>query len=271
MTTSTTSPKSGKSGKPGKSGKSGTAWRPILGSALCWLLLWQGLAVAVGQEILLPSPLQVGQTLALLWQSPLFWRQLLASLLRVSLGVSIGTVLGLVLAVVTWRWALTRQFLSPALKMIQATPVVSFILLLLLWLPRDLVPVSVSALMVLPLLWSNTVKGLEQTASQLTQVAQVYGFSPLQRCTLLYGPSILPYFRSALSVGVGLGWKAGVAAEVLCRPLQAIGSEMSQSKIYFDTPSLFAWTVVVIVLSVVMEWLLLRLIPQGQIYQEVEG
>lgn len=236
--------------------------------AIIWLLLWQGASLGVGQELLLPSPFVVGKTLSELWFDPLFWQQTYATLLRITLGILIGTLLGVVLAFLTWWWRPAHHLLSPALKTIQATPVVSFILLILLWLPRDLVPATVSALMVIPLLWSNTTKGLDQTSPQLIQFATAYHFSPLKRCKLLYLPTILPYFRSALSVGIGLGWKSGVAAEVLCQPPLAMGTQMSQSKIYLDTPALFAWTAVIIVISSLMERFFLRLLPKPHL-QEV--
>ena len=77
--------------------------------------------------------------------------------------------------------------------------------------------------------------------------------------------------RPALAAGcetaLGLGWKAGIAAEVLCQPNWAIGSGLQISKTYLDAPGLFAWTGTVIFLSVVTEWLfccLLRRWREGE-------
>lgn len=70
----------------------------------------------------------------------------------------------------------------------------------------------------------------------------------------------MPYFRSALLSGIGLGWKAGVAAEVLCLPRPGMGTEIYNSKLYLEIPDLFAWTVAVVALSLIMEWLLARLL-----------
>ena len=66
--------------------------------------------------------------------------------------------------------------------------------------------------------------------------------------------------------GLGLAWKAGVAAEVLCLPKNAIGAQVYYAKIYLETPSLFAWTLAVIALSFLLEWavgLLLRRLEGG--------
>ncbi|MFQ8759416.1 MAG: ABC transporter permease [Intestinimonas sp.] len=86
---------------------------------------------------------------------------------------------------------------------------------------------------------------------------------PLRR---VYVPSVLPYFASGCRTALGLAWKAGVAAEVLCLPKNAIGAQVYYAKIYLETPSLFAWTLAVIALSFLLEWavgLLLRRLEGG--------
>ncbi len=249
-----------------KTGKSGffslvSALLSKLFPGLFWLGLWQGVATALGQEILLPTPWVVGETLVNLASTRDFWRQLAGSLAGISAGICLGSMLGVALATLTWLSPGFHRFCAPALHTLQATPVVSFILLILLWLPRDTVPGTISALMVLPILWTNTKKGLEHTPGHLVEFARAYRFSPWQKCRRLYAPSLLPHLRAGLSVAVGLGWKSGVAAEVICRPPLSLGSQMSQSKLYFDTPSLLAYTIVVVILSALMERGVLRLIP----------
>ena len=71
---------------------------------------------------------------------------------------------------------------------------------------------------------------------------------------------MLPYFASACRTALGLAWKAGVAAEVLCLPEAAIGTQVYQAKIYLETPDLFAWTLVVLALSFALEGLLGKLL-----------
>ena len=77
---------------------------------------------------------------------------------------------------------------------------------------------------------------------------------------LVYWPSLTPYLRSALTTAMGLAWKSGVAAEVLCLPRPGIGTEINHAKQAFETADLFAWTAVVIALSLLMERGLRRLI-----------
>ena len=81
---------------------------------------------------------------------------------------------------------------------------------------------------------------------------------------LIYLPSLRPYFLAAITTAMGLAWKSGVAAEVLCIPRPAIGTQIYNSKLYLDIPDLFAWTVAVVLLSLALEWLLRRLLERDK-------
>ena len=55
-----------------------------------------------------------------------------------------------------------------------------------------------------------------------------------------------------------------MAAEVLSLPRPGIGTQINQAKQAFETADLFAWTAVVILLSLLMERGLTRLIQRRQ-------
>ena len=148
----------------------------------------------------------------------------------------------------------------PAVRVIRAVPVVSFILFVLLWTRRGLVPVVVSALMVLPVVWGNVSRGIRETDPRLLEQARALRFSRPKTVRLVYLPSVRPYFLSAVVTSLGLAWKSGVAAEVLCRPAWAVGTQIVQARDYLETPSLFAWTLVILLLSLTLEKLLSALL-----------
>lgn len=248
MTTSTTTPK--------------PFWHKLL-PPVFWLGVWQLGAFAIdlwlegkGNELLLPYPATVGSALLTLAGTGEFWLTAGFSLARILAGMALGTVAGLLLAVVTSFCALADELLSPAIRVIRATPVASFILLVLLWIDRDLVPVSIAALMVLPVVWDNVSRGIREVDPQLLELAKAYRFSQMKTLRLIYLPSLKPYLLSAVTTAMGLAWKSGVAAEVLCVPKLSIGTEIYYTKYYLEVPHLFAWTVVVVSLSFALEKLL---------------
>lgn len=232
-----------------------------------WLGAWQLCAFLVdrhvqgrGNELLLPHPAAVLAALVRLAGTSAFWGTVAATLGRILAGMVLGTALGGLLAALTFLSPWADRLLSPAIRVIRATPVVSFILLILLWMGRDRVPVVISALMVLPVVWGNLSRGLGETDPQLLELARAYRFSPFKTVKLIYLPSLRPYFLSAVTTSMGLAWKSGVAAEVLCLPRPSIGTQIYNAKLYLEVPDLFAWTVVVVALSLALEKLLRALL-----------
>ena len=218
------------------------------------------LSLLTGSELLLPGPFQVLRKLAAMMTTGAFWSSVALSLLRILGGILAALVLGVLLAVLTERSSLAKALFSPLMLLVRSTPVASFIILALIWLGRDILPLFISALMVLPVVWANVSAGIAGRDVQLLEMAKVYGLSRGRIFRRITVPSVLPHFRAALSSALGLGWKAGIAAEVLTVPKRAIGRMIYESKLYLETTELFAWTLTVILLSFVIERLLLRLV-----------
>lgn len=234
----------------------------ILLAAVFWIAAWQAAACAVGKELLLPRPITAARALVAAVRDTGFWGIVLRSLLRVFLGFAAGALLGVVLAVLSCWSKLCDTIFAPAIRMIRAVPVASFIILALIWLHSTILPAVIAGLIVLPVVWSNLCTGIRETDVQLLELAKVFRFGAFGTLRQVYLPSVAPYFQSACITSLGLAWKSGIAAEVLCQPRFAIGTQLYYAKIYFNTDSLFAWTVVVIVLSLLVEGALAKLLKR---------
>ena len=231
-----------------------------LGAVAVWLLLWQLASMAVGLPLLLPSPLAVLLRLGQLCTGADFWLTVASSLLRILLGFLLGVLFGTALAGLCWRFRLIDALARPLLGVLKSTPVASFIILALVWVKTTWLATVISFIMVLPLIYANVREGIDSADRQLLEMAQVFRLSRRKTFRYCYLPAILPFFLSAVSSALGFAWKSGIAAEVLGRPARAIGSQIYDSKIYLETPDLFAWTLVVIMLSVLLERLAVRFV-----------
>ena len=158
--------------------------------------------------------------------------------------------------------------LSPVLHIVRAAPVASFIIITLVWIRYQWVPVFISFLMVLPIAWINVEQGIRETDPQLLEMASLYRLSFSKRFWKIYVPSVKPFFLTAAVNGLGFAWKSGVAAEVICRPDFSIGKQLQDAKVYFETPEVFAWTAVVVLLSLLLERLLLRVTASASTRKE---
>lgn len=242
-------------------------WGGGLGAAVFWGGLWAAAAAGIGQPLLLPGPVSVLETLARLVGAAPFWQAVGGSMLRAVAAFGLGVALGATLAAGAAAFPPLRVLLKPALGAVRATPVSSFIILALVWLKAGMVPVLTGTLMVLPIVWGNVSQGIEKTDPKLLEMASVYGFSRGQVLGKLYVPSVLPFFLSACVTGMGLCWKATIAAEVLGRPKGTIGAYLYDAKIFLETDALFAWTLTVILLSFALErafaWAVRRVTARG--------
>ena len=230
-----------------------------------WLAVWAALALLVHRELLLPAPWTVVRRLCALAATGAFWRITAVSLGRVLLGVAGAVVLGVALAAACTISKTADALLRPLMTVVKSTPVASFVVLALIWIARDWLPVFIALLMVLPVVWSNVCTGIRSADPALLELARVYSWPRGRVLRRIYVPSVRPHFLAALRSGLGFGWKAGIAAEVLTVPHSAIGRMIYESKLYLQTTDLFAWTLAVILLSVGLERLVLRaLTPRGK-------
>ncbi len=224
--------------------------------AAAWMLIWYLISLAVGQELLFPSPLSVIKRLGEFFLMPEFYETVGISLLRVLIGMLWGIAIGVAGGLLCAFFKPAKSFFAPMLAIIKSTPVASFIILLVLWLSRDTTTTVISAIMVLPVVWANVETGIGETDRALLEMSRMYGMSRTRRIGMIYIPTAYPYFLSALRSSLGLAWKAGIAAEVLLQPLISIGKQIFESKYMLATTDLFAWTAVVVILSVMIEKLL---------------
>lgn len=223
---------------------------------LFWTAVWQLIAVLVASEILLPTPLSAFSALLRLGKTSEFYLSVLFTVVRISAGFLAGLVLGILTGAATYKSRLLNSLLSPLAGVIKSTPVASFTVLLFVWFSNDAVASITSMLIVLPIVWGSTYTALSSVEGELSEMANFFGVSLKKKITEIYIPSALPAVRSSALTAMGLAWKAGVAAEVICSPKNSIGGGIYSSKIYLETPELFAWTAVVIIVSMAIEKLL---------------
>ncbi len=221
--------------------------------AVLWTALWGLLSVIVDRELLLPSPLAVAKRLFALASEKSFWIISGMSLLRIVIGFALGAATGTFLAVLTSASRASDSFFSPIGSIIRATPVASFIILALVWIKAANVPSFISFLMVTPIVWSALKTAIKNTDKELLEAAKMYRLGFSKTVKMIYLPSVLPQYAASLLTSLGLAWKSGIAAEVLCHPKLSVGTMLYESQIYLETADLFAWTATVIILSVIME------------------
>lgn len=161
--------------------------------AAAWLALWQILYLTLGRAIILPSPLSVARRMAELIITLPFWRDIAASLIRILTGYLSALVTGVAIGILTAKSKVMDAFLSPISRIVRATPVASFIMLLFLFLTKEHIPIVTSFLMVMPVVWSNVYEGITGTDVKLLEMARVFRLSFSDTLRHVYLPGIMPF------------------------------------------------------------------------------
>ena len=104
------------------------------------------------------------------------------------------------------------------------------------------------------------MEGIESTDKNLLEMSKVFRLGILRKVRYIYVPQVFPSFQSACISALGLCWKAGIAAEVIGIPTGSIGEKLQQAKVYLNTPDLFAWTLTIVLISLLFEKLFIGVI-----------
>jgi NitT/TauT family transport system permease protein len=224
------------------------------------LMVWQLLAAAIGKSILLVTPFEVMVRLTELIVTRDFLSSVMFSFVRIVSGYLLALAAGSALAALAGKYHMAEVLLWPFMTAIKSVPVASFIILCLIWLSSGSLGIFISFLLVLPIIYTNMLHGLRSTDRKMLEMAEIFNVTRLRRLKYIYLPQLKPYMVSACSVSIGLSWKAGIAAEVIGIPAGSIGERLYEAKIYLDSADLFAWTAVIVAVSVLFEKLFLHLV-----------
>lgn len=198
-------------------------------------------------------------------KDPVLYLSIGNSLLHVLSGLFLGSIVGIIFGILIVRFKLCDAFLTPVFSVARSTPVVCFILLAWIFFGNEVLPSLVSAIMVAPVMLNATVGAIRQVDPRLIEVATVYHLTFRKRLHSIYLPSVLPAVRMALITCVGLAWKSCVAAEMIAFTKYTMGYGIWLAKTWeMDYETVFAWTIIIVIVSILFEKLAKRLLTPKQ-------
>lgn len=228
--------------------------------AAFWLAVWMLVAALVAQPLILPGPGAVVMALLRLVCDGGTWAILAGSGARILGGLALAAVCGGVLAGVSARARAFARLVAPALSFVKATPVACVVVLLLIWLGSARVSIAAVFLMALPGVYFSLAEGLARVDRPLEQMFRLHGVRGWRLFCAHTWREVLPFVLSCARAVIGMGWKAGVAAELIGMAMGTVGERIYQAKLLIETADLLAWTVLVVAASWACEralvWLL---------------
>ena len=232
-------------------------------AVLVWLAVWQFAAILVGHSFLLASPFQVLASLGRLLLLPGTYSASLQSAYRILLGFLAALMFALALAFGASRSRLVDELAAPLVSAARSVPVASFIILAILLVSTRWLSFLIAFVTGFPVIYANVMAGLAGRDARLSEMAAVFRVPFSRRLFYLTLPQLTPYLRAGAVTALGLCWKSGIAAEVIGIPLGTIGEKLYSVKVNYYTADLFAWTVIIVLLSLLSTRIVKHLLDVG--------
>ncbi len=230
---------------------------------LFWLAVWQGASWLTANSLVLVGPLEMAAALGRLAVTGGFWQTLGVTFLKILAGFFTGFLAGFLLGSLSFACPAAEELAAPPLAVLRAVPMASFVILLLIWAGSRYLSVMISAIVVLPVVYTQILSGLKNTDPKLRETAKVFRMGTAAKIRYLYLPSLIPWILTAGQASIGMAWKSGIAAEIIGTPDWSVGGALYLAKIYLSTDELFAWTFAAVCLSALSERLFAWVIRQS--------
>ncbi len=220
------------------------------------LALWQIAALYFNSSLIVPQPRDTIVAVFKLITNGDFIRVAGTTLLRGLLGFFISALLGVGIGILAGINKNFNTFITPLLVTIRSVPVISLLLLALIWFSPGFVPVFIAMLTMFPFICTNVTDGIKSVDPNLIQMATFYRVKKKQILYEVYIPSIMPFIISGASSAMGIGWRAIIIGEVLSQPRYGIGTNMKTAQTFLNVEAVIAWTLIAIVISFIFEKLI---------------
>jgi NitT/TauT family transport system permease protein len=223
------------------------------------LSAWKILSISLGSAVLLPPPEIVVRDLFLILIDAEFIITVSYTFFRYLTGFLLALAASLVLGILSGLSDYFYAMIRPLLVIFRSIPVISFILLSLIWFTNSSVPVFISFITMFPIICMNIIDGIRQIDRRYFELASVFRIGRIQQLKDVIIPAIAPFLFSGIATATGFGWRAVIIGEVLSQPEFGIGTRMQVAHIYLLISPLIAWTVVAILISYVLDIMLRKL------------
>jgi ABC-type nitrate/sulfonate/bicarbonate transport system permease component/ABC-type nitrate/sulfonate/bicarbonate transport system ATPase subunit len=229
---------------------------PTLLSILFLGVGWQVISLSIGFPAIFPSLVDLLKEISGLFVSDHFYAELGTTILRGIIGFTFAFVFAFCCAVAALFSAFWKAFFHPIIVVTRSIPVISLVLIAILWFAPVQLPVFIALITMFPILYQNTLTGLEQCDYKNVEMAKLFGKSDYRRFVSIYLPASKASIFDGISTALGFGWRAIIIGEVLARPVHGIGTAMKEAQAYINVSELIAWTVVAIGISYLFEFVI---------------
>ena len=168
----------------------------------------------------------------------------LLTIVKLFVIVAACAIIAYLLAVIAYLSNPFRYILKPFMSLIRTLPIVTVIILLLLYVGFKATPIYICAFVVLPIIYEQVLVSFDGIDKNIIEETKMLSDTNFKVIVNVYLPLSMPYFVSSIFTVLGLGLKVLVMAEIFSLGSNTIGEQIQIARSLADTVGIFAWTLI---------------------------
>ena len=237
---------------------------------LAFLGIWQLVSsLGIYPKFLLPSPIEVIQTLIFGFIDADYLTAILESFRRVLFGYVLAVSFGIFCGLAIARYKILDNTIGVSLTALQSIPSVAWVPLALLWFG-----ISEAAVLFIVVLEAfipialGVRTGVQTIPKEIIRAAQALGARSIDLYVRVIFPSIIPQLISSLRLSWAFAWRALIAGELFINGL-GIGQKLELGRSLADMSQVMAMIIIIAILGYITDDLFFRNIEKK--VQEIWG
>lgn len=225
----------------------------VMISCVMILFLWQIIAMKINNDIYLPTITQVLISMKEIILSDRFYLDIIFSISRCILSFISAILIAIILSVLSYSSRFIRNLLKPITVITKSIPTMIVIVLVLIWFDKNSSPFIIGFIIVFPILYDSILDSILNIDKGILEMANLYNIGLRNKALKIYLPSIKFRIISIIGSTFSLALKVIIAGEVYGQPKYGIGTQIQLEKINFNTSGIFAWIIIIVIISFVLE------------------
>lgn len=227
--------------------------RKKLVSLLSMIVLWEILALSINKPVILPYPLDVFKAMIRQISDTGFYVALGYTIFRMIKGLLLALAFALLSGIISGLFPAFEQYFSVIADIIKTIPNVSYIIIILIWLGSERSVSAISFFILFPTLYTHILMGMHSVEQSVQEISLLDRMPLLTRIRVVHLPYLLPHLFAGIKVSIGLGFKVSIMAEILGAVRAGVGREMSIARTYVEMDEILAWTIWIIIISMLID------------------
>lgn len=222
-------------------------------SCIFFIISWQIIALLINNDIYLPTIGKVLKEIKEIITNNNFTRIIISSFYRTLYSYIIALILAMILGIFSIVYPFFKYLILPLNSFAKTIPTMVLVVLALVWFDKDKAPFIVGFAITFPILFEGVRNAIMQIDKKIIDMTKIYEVSVIDKINKIYIPVMKFYFMNIFVSTFSLTFKVVIAGEVHGQPKYGIGSQIQLEKVNFNTSGIFAWIILIVLMSLLFE------------------